>query len=114
MNIYCVILIFNSGLRPIANLGAKINPSDSFPYQPRSVNQLLSNIESVLGYERQRSPELLGAAVLDYGEIFHKISSFKGMHKGDGRCLHVVRLDFTKCYERINQDKMLEILEQVQ
>jgi hypothetical protein len=28
--------------------------------------------------------------------------------------LHVVRLDFTKCYERINQDKMLEILEQVQ
>ena len=51
---------------------------------------------------------------MDYGEIFHKISSFKGIHKGDGRCLHVVRLDFAKCYERINQDKMLEILEQVQ
>ena len=50
---------------------------------------------------------------MDNGEIFKKIISFKNKHKNDRRRLYVVRLDFTKCYDRINQDKLLEILEKV-
>lgn len=95
------------------NMAAKVNPAEGFPYQPRSVNQMLTFVESVLTYERRRFPELLGGAVMDYGEIFSKLSTFKESHMSEQRPLMVVRLDFTKCYDRIDQKKIMEILEEV-
>ena len=102
-----------SGLRPVINMGAKVNRSKGFSNQLRSVNQLLTHIESALWYEREQFPGLFGGGVMDYGEIFEKLTCFKEKHREDTRPIYFVRLDFTKCYEQMKQDKMLEILEEV-
>jgi hypothetical protein len=94
-------------------MGAKINEYDDFPSKPRSVNQLLSRVDSALQYERKQCPGLFGAGVMDYGEVFEKLTSFQEKQWNNTKRLYVVRLDFTKCYDRVNQDKMLEILEEV-
>ena len=100
-------------MRPVINMGAKVNRCKEFSNQLRSVNQLLTHIESALWYEREQFPGLFGGGVMDYGEIFEKLACFKEKHKKDRRPIYFVRLDFTKCYEQMKQDKMLEILEEV-
>ena len=94
-------------------MGVKVNPSKVFPFKPISVNQQLQSVQSVLTYECKKSPELLGGGVRDYGDIFKMLTSFKEKHRRDRRPLFVVRLDLTRCYDRMNQDKMLEILDKV-
>ena len=94
-------------------MSARINPNLSFPYKPRSINQMLTEIKSVIGYECEQRPELQGGGVSSLGEVFEKLASFKENLGSDRRPLYFVRLDFTKCYDRINQDKMLDIMEEV-
>lgn len=101
-------------MRPLTNMSAKVNPNTTvFPFQPTSLNQKLENLKSVLSYECKKSPELLGGAIWDYGDLVEKLRSFKEKHSRDTRPLFVVRLDLANCYDRIHQDKVLEIVEEV-
>ncbi|XP_028417491.1 telomerase reverse transcriptase-like [Dendronephthya gigantea] len=102
-----------SGVRPVMNMTAKVNPPEGYPHEERSVNEMLTFVDSVLTYECRRCPELLGGCVMDYGEIFRKLSAFKESHRSEQRPLIVVRLDFSKCYDRFDQKKMMEILKEV-
>ncbi|GAA5971226.1 hypothetical protein JCM11641_004195 [Rhodosporidiobolus odoratus] len=109
-----------TGVRPIINLARrplKISPNGRRELgQP--INKVLQSVFNVLTFEKKRKPRLVGSLVSDPNEIFTKLKSFKMRmleKTGTGKMpqLYFVKVDVRACYDTIQQDKLLGIVEEV-
>ncbi|GAA5826431.1 hypothetical protein JCM11251_002363 [Rhodosporidiobolus azoricus] len=109
-----------AGVRPIVNLARRplrmgLNGQKEVG-QP--INKILQGVFDVLTFEKRRKPHLVGALVTDQTEMFTKLKTFKArlMEENEGRQLpklYFVKVDVRACYDTIQQDKLLAIVEDV-
>ncbi|GAA5915420.1 hypothetical protein JCM6882_001418 [Rhodosporidiobolus microsporus] len=112
-----------AGVRPIVNLARRplrmgLNGQKEVG-QP--INKILQGVFDVLTFEKKRKPHLVGALVTDHTEMFTKLKAFKTrlLEGGEGKelqatpPLYFVKVDVRACYDTIQQDKLLEIVEDV-
>ena len=94
-------------------MGKLRNPPETRRKRSRLVNEELSDALSAVDYECKLSTDVFGGGALTYGKIFNMLAAFKKKHRHERRPLQIVKVDFTACFDRIRQDKMVEILEKV-
>lgn len=105
------------GVRPIVNLSHR--PSRNAPsttFRPLSINQLLQNTFSILALEQRRGEELTGSATQAFSDIYRRIKAFKlALHNTshESNRLYMVKLDIRACFDSIDQNKLLHILETI-
>ncbi|GAA6042852.1 hypothetical protein JCM8097_007190 [Rhodosporidiobolus ruineniae] len=116
---YVRLLPKEAGVRPIVNLARRplkvgLNGQKEVG---RPINKILQSVFDVLTFERKRKPHLVGSLVSDPYEIFAKLKTFKTrLHEENGGKLpklYFVKVDVRACYDTIQQDKLLEIMEDV-
>ncbi|KAJ3398178.1 hypothetical protein HDV05_002687, partial [Chytridiales sp. JEL 0842] len=115
---YVRLLPKDSGARPIINLARKttkvvagdgrLNQNSSIKI---SINSLLKKALQVLTYERNRSDFLQGSSVLHPGDIHPKLVAYKNRVAGvNNKKLYFVKVDVVRCFDTIDQRKLLDIL----
>ncbi|GAA5851509.1 hypothetical protein JCM8547_001116 [Rhodosporidiobolus lusitaniae] len=80
------------------------------------INKVLRSVFDVLTFERKRKPHLVGSLVSDPYEIFSKLKRFKMRLLEKNKALtqlYFVKVDVQACYDTIQQDKLLQIVEDV-
>lgn len=100
----------HSGIRPIVNMSSKAN---SGPHKGSSINQLMKNILSVLVYEKNQRPELVGSTVWNRGDVYQKWKQFvlDRKQRQDTRTLYFVKIDIRRCFEMIDASKVVSLIE---
>jgi telomerase reverse transcriptase len=104
------------GARPIVNLSRKSIVRPKYTY---SVNQFLKNSFHILIYEKvfisliqQNNKELFESAAFGRNDIYSKLSSFKrNLSLAKGERLYFCKVDIKSCFDSINQELLMEILE---
>ncbi|GAA5844734.1 hypothetical protein JCM9279_002901 [Rhodotorula babjevae] len=116
---YVRLLPKETGVRPIVNLARRpiklgLNGQKEVG-QP--INKILQSVFDVLTFEKKRKPYLVGSLVSDPHQIYAKLRSFKlrmlDKHNGVMPKLYLVKVDVRAAYDTIQQDKLLEIVENV-
>ncbi|GAA6017946.1 hypothetical protein JCM10207_002715 [Rhodosporidiobolus poonsookiae] len=117
---YVRLLPKEAGVRPIVNLARRplkigLNGQKEVG-QP--INKVLQSVFDVLTFEKQRKPYLVGAHVSDPQQIFGKLKAYKErLQANSGGAglprLYFVKVDVQACYDTIQQDKLLQIVEEV-
>ncbi|GAA5958254.1 hypothetical protein JCM10213_002618 [Rhodosporidiobolus nylandii] len=115
---YVRLLPKETGVRPIVNLARrplKIGPNGQKEVG-RPINKILQSVFNVLTFERKRKPHLVGALVSDPNEIFAKLKGYKTRmleKHSELPKIYFIKVDVRACYDTIQQDKLLEIVEGV-
>lgn len=103
------------GVRPIVNLSRRpAHKVLASGFRPPSINQLLQNAFSILSFEKERREDLTGAATQAFRDVYQRIKTYK--HTVFGTLHHrfyMVKLDIRACFDSIDQDKLLRILETI-
>ncbi|BGP56240.1 hypothetical protein JCM8202_005757 [Rhodotorula sphaerocarpa] len=109
-----------TGVRPIVNLARRpIKVSAGGRREVgQPINKVLQGVFDVLTFEAKRKPHLVGSLVADPQDIYSKLRHFKRdlltRHGGDNLPeLYFVKVDVRACYDTIQQDKLLDIVEDV-
>lgn len=104
-----------TGVRPIVNLSRRpAQKAQSSAFRPPSINQLLQNAFSILSYEKQQREELTGSATQAYSDIYRRLKAYKQtITNVSSPRLYIVKLDIRACFDSIDQDKLLNILESI-
>ncbi|TPX41394.1 hypothetical protein SeMB42_g05053 [Synchytrium endobioticum] len=129
-----------NGVRPIINLRRKFYQEDvkklgqppshrgrrrHLPPQPTykpdqfalSINYILQNAFQVLSYEKNNNGNLRRGSVLGLTDIYTKLKTFatalRTQYPSKLPQLYFVKVDITRAFDTINQDKLLQILEDV-
>ncbi|KAG5440265.1 hypothetical protein PCANB_001835 [Pneumocystis canis] len=110
------------GARPIINLRRKqikIERSDTgnkygrkIVFMP-SINSMINTVFHVLTFERERFPEYLGSSLFSINDIYRNIKMFKKYITGNHlqkKKLYFVKVDVKNCFDTIDQDKVLELV----
>lgn len=103
------------GVRPIVNLSRRpAHTSVTSTYRPPSINQLLHNAFSILSFEKRRREELTGSATQAFSDVYRRIKAYKQNVSSKTHCrLYMVKLDIRACFDSIDQDRLLQILETI-
>ncbi|XP_078435925.1 telomerase reverse transcriptase [Wolffia australiana] len=108
------------GMRLVANLGA---PSKARLYSKgrknflfRSVNSALHDVHAVLKKIKLDLPQMLGASVFDYNDVYEVLYEFLAKLKNGSSStpnLFIVVADVSKAFDSINQDRLLDVMKDV-
>jgi len=112
------ILPKNKGFRPIALLCRKAAhagvPSSLWADQKKSVNRALKPCFDVLTNECRQNPELYGFGVAGVSELHERLSPFVAtLKKFPTKDLYFVSLDILKCFDNINQEHLLSLIDKI-
>ncbi|CAG5119103.1 unnamed protein product, partial [Candidula unifasciata] len=100
-------LVKSSSLRPIVNLSRVTN-------NRASVNNHLKALLHVLTFEREQTPEVFGATVLNVEEIHAKWRLFVSeCKKYNVQELYFVKVDIEKCFDTINPCLLYSIISRI-
>ena len=108
------------GIRLLANLKA---PSKAWlPLNERklvhfrSVNSALHEVHSVLKRIKIDNPQMLGASVFDYNDVYQLLHGFLVKFKNGSMAtvkVFIVVADVSKAFDSIDQDKLLDVMKAV-
>ncbi|GJN91088.1 hypothetical protein Rhopal_004105-T1 [Rhodotorula paludigena] len=116
---YVRLLPKETGVRPIVNLARRPLKSGANGQKEvgQPINMVLRSVFDVLTFEKARKPHLVGSLVSDPQQIYAKLRLFKqrmlAKHGGEMPKLYFVKVDVRAAYDTIQQDKLLEIVENV-
>lgn len=101
------------GIRPIINLSRY-----SYQFKAKSINSMLQNVFSVMSNEKMRQPQLVGASVFGFDEIYAKLVHLVRQWRRPGdsaaqRPLFFVSVDIKRCFDQLNQAKLYSVVEQL-
>jgi hypothetical protein len=106
-----------SGVRPVAMLSyvdsvedIHRNPSKERNFQS-STNAKLSSLYEVLRHEHQEHPEAFGSGLLGLQHAYPVLKSFLQGIRPITKELHFVSVDIEKCYDTMNQEHLLDIID---
>jgi len=104
----------SSSLRPIINLSKRTKVAGSGSRES-TVNWQLLDLQNVLTYERQRCPDIVGAAVFSLDDIYAAWKKFidSRRSRGDDRPLYFATVDIENCYDSIDQRTLYNIISTV-
>ena len=103
----------NTGARPIVNLGKK-NIENG---RSSSTNSLLKPVFNALVFEIEQNNDLVGSSVSCKQDIYNALKEFKirllQTNQNVMPKLYFAKVDIQACFDSINQDQILELIEQV-
>jgi telomerase reverse transcriptase len=103
----------NTGARPIVNLGKKYLENG----RSTSTNALLKPVFNALSFEIDQCNDLIGSSVSCKQDIYKALKGYKLrlLENNDGFIpkLYFAKVDIQACFDSINQDQLLELIEQV-
>lgn len=103
------------GVRPIVNLSRR-TANASGTNRTLSINQILQNTFAVLSFEKKQREGLVGSATQSFAEVYRRLKAYK-LHLSRsphyGSRLYMVKVDIRSCFDTIDQDKLLKILETI-
>jgi hypothetical protein len=96
-------------LRPITNMSHRPEPGK------KSINMLLTKLFQALLYETSVDPTLCGCSAFGIDDIHTKLKAFKENRAVDSDCrpLYFVKTDVVRCFDTINQMKLVEIVKRI-
>ncbi|XP_071838408.1 uncharacterized protein [Apostichopus japonicus] len=96
------------GFRPIVRLGKSSLPGK----EKYDINFLLRDALDIFNYLWRDYPKLFGFSRLGVTSIYPKWREFvvKRKQNGDSRPLYFVKMDISKCYDSIPQDKLFRVI----
>ncbi|TKA71880.1 hypothetical protein B0A55_06334 [Friedmanniomyces simplex] len=102
-----------SGMRPIINLRRRVQSlQHGQMVLGRSINSLLTPAFSVLNYEKNARPEMLGSALFSVDDIFPRLQTFKEtlLQHGHGSSpLYFAKVDVQSCFDTIPQERLMSL-----
>jgi len=98
----------SNGVRPIVNLKRKRTSHTGL-----SINSILQNLFSVLSYEKDVSPDRMEYSVLGLDHIYTRFKNFRSRFGPSLPDLYFVKVDIRACFDSIQQDKILEVINRV-
>ncbi|KAK5134325.1 hypothetical protein LTR08_006754 [Meristemomyces frigidus] len=102
------------GMRPIINLRRRI-PKLQYGHVVlgRSINSTLTPAFSVLNYEKNARPQMLGSALLSVDDIFPRLQAFRQslLKQGLGSApLFFAKVDVQSCFDTIPQKRLTALI----
>ncbi|KAJ3218957.1 hypothetical protein HDU67_003321 [Dinochytrium kinnereticum] len=116
------------GARPITNLRRRISKEGGPTIHNRlvkrlingkrndfavSINSMLQNSFQILTYEYKKDDFARGSSVLGISDIYSKLKSFKMRVNPSSDGFYFVKVDVVQCFDKINQDILLNVLKGV-
>lgn len=105
------------GARPVVNLSHRPIKESASAFRPLSINQILQNAFTILSFEKRRQEESAGSATQAFSDVYRKLKAYKqGVANTNGinrPRLYMVKLDIRACFDSIDQDQLIIILEKV-
>ncbi|MBW0481940.1 hypothetical protein O181_021655 [Austropuccinia psidii MF-1] len=95
----------DNGVRPIINLKRK-----RLTQTGSSNNSVLQNLFTVLSYEKDASPEMMGASVLGLNHIYTRFKEFRSRLGLSIPKMYFVKVDIRACFDTIRQEKLLQVI----
>lgn len=106
-----------NGIRPIALLckvPRHVIPDTSEFWAHRSINSALQDSFDVLTQEYKEQPSLFGIGVAGISELHKRLIAFmEDLRCSASKKLYFVSVDIHKCFDNINQDYLLSLLDEI-
>lgn len=106
-----------NGMRPIINLRRRTQKLyKGQPVLGKSVNSILTPAFSVLNYERQSRPHLLGSALFSVGDMFPRLQRYRHLLQRQGllgKPLYFAKVDVQACFDTIPQKRLLRLISNI-
>lgn len=103
-----------NGIRPIVNLGRRMPATEKGKkiQQRFSINLSLQKVLSIMRYEKERKPSVVGASVLGLDDMYARVLPFVEKWRAVGSPkLYFVSADIRKCFDNIAQDQLFVTLQ---
>lgn len=101
------------GMRPIINLRRRIQRQrHGGIVLGRSINSILTPTFSILNYQKNTHPELLGSALFSVDDMFARLQAFRtGLRTAGlaGAPLYFAKVDVMSCFDTIPQAQLLQV-----
>ncbi|GBC42268.2 telomerase reverse transcriptase [Rhizophagus irregularis DAOM 181602=DAOM 197198] len=98
-------------LRPIVNMKRPMRTSNNIK-RPKSINSILNMTFQILKYEKEKNPSLLTGSIFNYNEVHACLKEYKKhLSNDDNPRLYFAKVDIKCCFETIDQNILMEIIE---
>jgi telomerase reverse transcriptase len=105
------------GMRPIINLRRRVQRQEhGGVVLGRSINSILTPAFSILNYEKNRRPEILGSALFSVDDMFARLQDFRstlGVRGLGTTPLYFAKVDVKSCFDTIPQKRLLKLAENI-
>jgi len=105
------------GMRPIINLRRRVQKMQyGRLVLGRSINSILTPAFSVLNYEKDAHPDMLGSALFSVDDIFPRLQTYRKSLRQQGLSgapLYFAKVDVQACFDTIPQKRLMALVKSI-